>query len=506
MIIAESKRFYLEKPVKRDIIDNCENYYHTVTSLNNPEKEGYKMKKYKLIILLAFCCFFLVFFINADGSTVKKIALIIGNGAYKANTLQNPPNDAADISNSLTRLGFRVTKLINADKRQMQNAIRDFGRELMKDWNTMGIFYYAGHGCNVKGINYLVPVGADIKAEDEVEYQAVDVGFVLSKMESAGNRVNILILDACRDNPFASSRSANRGLTVVQAPKGSLVVYATAPGSVAADGKGRNGVFTGAFLENLKNNPSMDIELFMRNVRRDVMAETGNEQVPWTSSSLTESITFKDKPQADKAVITVPEKKPEKVTDNKKENIPVGGFFDDFNVPTLDGRWQLLNEDPKKWSLENPSGFLILKTGRNNILSTDLTLENCLIEINLKLSPWVPFSRAGFTIFLDKKNYITLMLYYPQSTRISFYSCRNGSSDEKWKPYSGRSVYLRIVKHGVKYTGFYSADGERFIQVGEVENPLGKNLSLQFFGFSDAMSSMPNTAYFDYVRVTPLAD
>jgi len=158
----------------------------------------------------------------------------------------------------------------------MTEAIRDFGKKLMKDWNTMGIFYFAGHGCNVKGSNYLLPVGADVKAEDEVEYQAVDVGFVLSKMESAGNRVNILILDACRDNPFSSSRSGNRGLTVVEAPKGSLIVYATAPGSVAADGKGRNGVFTGAFLKNLKSNPAMDIELFMRNVRKDVMRRETN--------------------------------------------------------------------------------------------------------------------------------------------------------------------------------------------------------------------------------------
>jgi len=238
------------------------------------------MKKILFWSLIVSISFSVLFFVSSESNTVRKVALIIGNGAYKTNNLKNPTNDAADISNSLKKLGFSVTKLINANKQKMQEAIRDFGRELMKDWNTLGLFYFAGHGCNVKGINYLMPVGADIKAEDEVEYQAVDVGFVLSKMESAGNRVNILILDACRDNPFSSSRSGNRGLTVVEAPKGSLIVYATAPGSVAADGKGRNGVFTGAFLKNLDKDPAMDIELFMRSVRKDVMTETGNEQVP----------------------------------------------------------------------------------------------------------------------------------------------------------------------------------------------------------------------------------
>jgi hypothetical protein len=279
------------------------------------------MKKVLFWSLIVIISFSVLLFISAESNPVQKIALIIGNGAYKTNSLKNPPNDAADISDSLKKLGFTVNKLINANKRQMQEAIRDFGRELMKDWNTMGIFYYAGHGCNVKGINYLIPVGADIKHEDEVEYQAVDVGFVLSKMESAGNRVNILILDACRDNPFSSSRSANRGLTVVEAPKGSLIVYATAPGSVAADGKGRNGVFTGALLKNLKDNPAMDIELFMRSVRKDVMASTGNEQVPWTSSSLTEGIAFKARPEESKPV-TPPEKKTEnKPAEEKKVSI-----------------------------------------------------------------------------------------------------------------------------------------------------------------------------------------
>jgi hypothetical protein len=476
------------------------------------------MKKYIVFPLLVFCCVALVFFVNADGSPVKKIALIIGNGAYKVNALKNPPNDAADISNSLTMLGFRVTKLINADKRRMQDAIRDFGRELMKDWNTMGIFYYAGHGCNVKGINYLIPVGAEIKAEDEVEYQAVDVGFVLSKMESAGNRVNILILDACRDNPFSSSRSVNRGLTVVEAPKGSLVVYATAPGSVAADGKGRNGVFTSAFLRNLEKSPDMDIELFIRNVRKDVMTETGNEQVPWSSSSLTESVAFKAKPQAEKTITEAPEKKTEtaSIIDNKKnpaqtekktEPVPAGGFFDDFNSTTLNGRWHWENESPEKWSLTKNPGFLSMVTVHNvNILVTELTLKNFQIDVACTLKPFAPYSGIGIDIGLDEKNFISLFLHYPQTTRISFLNCIHGLTQEKKKPYSGHSVYLRIVKRGAKCSGFYSSDGDNFRYIGDFENALGTNLRLKLWGSGNTSGSDPSNAAFDFIRVTPLAE
>ncbi len=207
----------------------------------------------------------------------------------------------------------------------MKEGIRAFGEDLSKDRNTMGLFYYAGHGCQVKGINYLIPLGADIRDENQIEYSGIEVGFVLSKMESAGNRINIMILDACRDNPFRSFRTATRGLTVVEAPKSSLIVYATAPGSVAADGKGRNGVFTGALLKNLGKNASLDIELFIRRVRKDVMVETGNDQVPWTSSSLTESISLKGS-SGEETVASVPQKK--ELTGDLKIATPSREFAD----------------------------------------------------------------------------------------------------------------------------------------------------------------------------------
>ena len=188
--------------------------------------------------------------------------------------MRNPTNDARDMSEALKELGFKVTTLIDAGYREMYEAIRDFGMEVARYRDGVGLFYYAGHGMQVGGVNYLIPVGSDIEAEDEVRFQSIDAGLVLSKMESAGNRTNIVILDACRDNPFKRSfRTESRGLAVVEAPRGSLLVYATSPGSVAEEGRGRNGVFTGALLKHI-GSPNIEVRDMLTRVRRDVIAAT----------------------------------------------------------------------------------------------------------------------------------------------------------------------------------------------------------------------------------------
>ncbi|MCI0665213.1 MAG: caspase family protein, partial [Acidobacteria bacterium] len=155
-----------------------------------------------------------------------RVALVMGNGAYKDTPLTNPVSDARDIAATLSNLGFEVTKVENQTQTEMKRAIRAFGEKLRK--SAVGLFYYAGHGVQVKGQNYMIPVGAVIDKEEEVEYEGVDVGLLLAQMENAGNRVNIVILDACRNNPFARSfRSATRGLAVVSAPTGTLIAYST---------------------------------------------------------------------------------------------------------------------------------------------------------------------------------------------------------------------------------------------------------------------------------------
>jgi len=214
----------------------------------------------------------------------NRIALVIGNGAYKSSPLANPVNDANDMATALKKCDFTVMKSINASRKEMRRAIRKFGEEINK--GAVGLFYYAGHGIQVDGENYLVPVGSSVYSEDEVDDECLKVSSVLRKMESAGNRLNIIILDACRDNPFGRSfRSSNMGLAKMDAPTGSILAYATAPGSIAADGTGGNGLYTSKMLIHM-NTPGLKIEEVFKRVRIDVVKASGKRQTPWESSSL----------------------------------------------------------------------------------------------------------------------------------------------------------------------------------------------------------------------------
>ena len=181
-----------------------------------------------------------------------KQALVVGNSAYThTSPLKNPVNDAKAIGSTLQQLGFEVTTLLDVNQRQMEQALRRFGSRL-RDQNGVGLFYYAGHGMQVSGENYLLPVDINPSTETDVRYDAIPVGKLLGQMEAAGNGMNIVILDACRNNPFVRSfRSESRGLAQVIAPTGSFISYATAPGNVAADGEGDNGLFTAKLLEHM---------------------------------------------------------------------------------------------------------------------------------------------------------------------------------------------------------------------------------------------------------------
>ena len=220
----------------------------------------------------------------------RRLALVIGNSAYKSSPLINPVNDAQDMAAALKRLEFEVIHKENASQQAMEEAIFTFSNRLKK--GGVGLFYYAGHGVQVNGRNYLIPIGASIRAQREIKYKAVDAGQVLDGMFDAGNGLNIVMLDACRDNPFARSfRTSSRGLGRMDAPTGSFIAYATAPGSVAADGTGRNGIYTKHLLKHMKT-PGLTIERVLKRTRNDVMRETGNKQVPWQASSLTGDFYF----------------------------------------------------------------------------------------------------------------------------------------------------------------------------------------------------------------------
>ncbi|MFD2183129.1 NADase-type glycan-binding domain-containing protein [Rhodoplanes azumiensis] len=222
----------------------------------------------------------------------ERVALVIGNGAYRAATpLPNPPNDAADVAAALRRIGFTVIEGRDLDKPALEDKIRAFGRAL--DRASVALFFYAGHGLQVAGKNYLVPVDAKLERPGDLSFETVEVGQVLGQMEAEA-RVNLVFLDACRDNPLARtlarslgtrSASVGTGLASIQSAVGTMIAYATQPDNVALDGEGRNSPFTAALLKHLPT-PGLDIAVTMRRIRSDVVAATRSRQVPWDHSSL----------------------------------------------------------------------------------------------------------------------------------------------------------------------------------------------------------------------------
>ncbi len=225
-----------------------------------------------------------------------RVALVIGNSAYgeEMGALPNPANDAALIAKALRKVGFAVIEVTDASQKKMKRAIVDFGQKLTDAGpGTTGLFFYAGHGVQVAGENYLIPVEAQIRREGDVEVEAVPANMVLKQMDFSGSQVSIVILDACRNNPLARSlRSATRGLAEISdRPTGSFIAYSTAPGQTAADGTGRNSPYSSALAEAIQT-PGLGIEEVFRTVRGKVIAATDQQQVPWDASSLTAPFYF----------------------------------------------------------------------------------------------------------------------------------------------------------------------------------------------------------------------
>ena len=229
---------------------------------------------------------------EASATAGKRIALVIGNGTYPTAPLKNPVNDARAMAKTLKELGFEVALRENTSQRDLAAAVRQFGSSITP--GSSAVFYFAGHGMQVKGRNYLVPVDADIQLEDEVPYSTIDVSLVLDKMEVGKSAVNIVILDACRNNPFARRfRSSGTGLAQMDAPIGTLIAFATAPGSVAQDGAGVNGIYTKHLLESIAL-PGLPVEQMFKRVRVGVSKETHEAQIPWESSSMKGDFVFKE--------------------------------------------------------------------------------------------------------------------------------------------------------------------------------------------------------------------
>jgi hypothetical protein len=224
----------------------------------------------------------------AQAGAGPRIALVVGNAAYEASPLLNPARDAALVAASLEAVGFRTQLLRDGDQRAMKRAIQAFGAELERGGpDAVGLFFYAGHGVQLGGRNYLIPVGAHIERDADVEIEAVGADWVIEQMRFARNRLNFIVLDACRNNPFVRSfRSADRGLARMDAPAGVLIAYSTAPGDVAADGEGANSPYSLALAAAIRGSGE-PAELMFKGVRDEVRRSTAERQTPWESSSLT---------------------------------------------------------------------------------------------------------------------------------------------------------------------------------------------------------------------------
>ena len=230
-----------------------------------------------------------------DGGTgllrAPKQALVMGNSRYQQAPLRNPVNDANGMAEALKIAGFGVTLALELPRSAMQDAIRAYTDSLART-KSVGLFYFAGHGAQLAWRNYLIPVDSDIADVNELREQGVDVNSLIDGIRKAGNPMNIIILDACRNNPFGSVRRLDqKGLSQLDAPPGTLLAYATAPGNVAADGEGANGLYTENLLREIKT-PEAKIEDVFKRVRLHVRRRTNGQQIPWESTSLEEDFYF----------------------------------------------------------------------------------------------------------------------------------------------------------------------------------------------------------------------
>ena len=228
----------------------------------------------------------------------KRNALVIGNADYQSNELKNAVNDANSISDALRHSGFNVMLRSNITQKDLKIIIREFG-QILKEEGGVGLFYFAGHGLQEAGRNYLLPVDADIRKAEDIEFEAVDLSRVLVEMDYAENELNIIILDACRDNPykdaFKDSRNRHNGLASIQsAPYNSFIAFSTSPGSVASDHpNAENGLYTAQLLESVQNK-GVKLEDIFKTVRSKVRKLSNGLQIPWEISSAETDFYFRE--------------------------------------------------------------------------------------------------------------------------------------------------------------------------------------------------------------------
>jgi formylglycine-generating enzyme required for sulfatase activity len=243
-------------------------------------------------MFLRYILIFLVVFSNASFAqpTENRVALVLGNSAYKSAPLRNPTNDAKDMAAKLKGMGFTVVERNNLTVKQIGSTLREFRSKLTP--GSVALVFYAGHGLQIKGENYFPTVDAEIAGEEDVPNQSLSMRQIMDVLGDAKTRLNLVFLDACRNNPYARSfRSSSDGLSKVNAPSGTLISFATRPGSVAADGTGRNGLYTGALLASMDSRGE-PIEQVLKRVVTSVKASSKNQQEPWMEGSIEGEFCF----------------------------------------------------------------------------------------------------------------------------------------------------------------------------------------------------------------------
>ncbi|MCL2832453.1 MAG: caspase family protein [Treponema sp.] len=276
-----------------------------------------------IIVFLVIIIFLKPVFLYTQQTKPQKLALVIGNGAYTYLTpLANPVNDANDIALALESLNFTVDKVINGSLEDMENAILRLKDKLSVSEDAYSFFFYAGHGVQSSGENFLIPVNANIPSESFLKNRSVSVQSLLDELNDAKNSLNIVVLDACRDNPFGWNRSSTRGLAIItNQPADSIIVYATSAGQKASDGDGRNGLFTSQLLKNLTT-PGLDVGEIFRRTGADVAEASRRQQIPAIYNQFFGLVTFTDVPvNTDIANSTQPSMSPNRtlnIIDDKK--------------------------------------------------------------------------------------------------------------------------------------------------------------------------------------------
>jgi len=319
------------------------------------------MNLHRPIVLIAMAVHTLLICQPMAQGTESRVALVIGVKNYQfVSPLQNTLNDARDMAATLKSKGFEVVELYDPQvKRQMQDAIIRYFDLLQKNSNSVGLVFYSGHGMQVDGANYLIPTAANMRIKADIEDQCLNMDYVMRAIEQAGNKLNVFILDACRNNPFKGFyRSGEQGLNMVSTPKGSYIVYATKPGAVASDGNGRNGLFTANLLKHM-NATGLNIEQVFKRVASDVSVQSNDAQRPWIASDYTGDFFFspgsagsaQNAYSAGSPVIIFEEN----FTDNSNKWLISGNQQHDFRLEN--GKYLMKSKTGGQWFSTHPVSF-----------------------------------------------------------------------------------------------------------------------------------------------------